>query len=195
MSSFRLCRRKDRKERTTERKEKVKTQREREMYSQNEDDDTRSRYQKISSDDGSQFNLKGVQDRRLLQSIRIHKEASWEKKKKKKAPRGKRNFTKRTGSFGDSWREPGGFQVSAPSSPDSIPRRASLSLSLFLYFPVYLSRFTFILRLIWRVRTQTGNFQIGRKFNTGKGNGGKSQGNGLGKAEEEEEEKNVLLVE
>ncbi len=35
------------------------------MYSQNEDDDTRSRYQKIPLDDGSQFNLGRVQDRRM----------------------------------------------------------------------------------------------------------------------------------
>lgn len=37
---------------------------ERLKYSQNEDDDTSSRYQQSPWDDGSQFNLSGVQDRR-----------------------------------------------------------------------------------------------------------------------------------
>lgn len=60
--------------------------RERLRYSQNEDDDTRSRYEKIPSDDGSQFSLGRVQDRWMdglmdgFAQYTIHKEESWEKK-------------------------------------------------------------------------------------------------------------------
>lgn len=51
-------------------------------YSQNEEDDTGSRYQKIPPDDGNRSNLGGVQDRRaedLVQSIRSTRRRAEEK--------------------------------------------------------------------------------------------------------------------
>lgn len=49
---------------TRQERQKEEEEEERLKYSQNEDDDTSSRYQQSPWDDGSQFNLSGVQDRR-----------------------------------------------------------------------------------------------------------------------------------
>lgn len=129
-------------------------------YSQNEEDDTGSRYQKIPSDDGSQSNLGGVRGRRADgQRIwcRVYDpQGELRKSSRETLKRGSIVLGTVGGNLGVS----GAEEIKSLLRPLQIQSLA-----------VYQSLFAFISRLMWRLWRLRGNFSIG-DVHSGNRNGG-----------------------